>query len=355
MKFRAILPYLLVGSMIGMPNATGDFCAEYNISNFQKPMTPQSPTKQEQIENKAKELCDLYIEFVLQGQENIKTNNKHGHKKSVLKELPGAPVYPKSLYCIYGQYTQLNRALDSLNDTLTLVPYGARNSCPAFRDIMRKKYSGDEYAGALHNGKMFKSWDEYNRALDAYLKHNRVTDDTPADEKNKVIARFQKNNFCVDDLHPGTILIIQKSANPNNTHAIMYVGRGRVENGKFVPDSTGKAIYAGYNNESLGDVFKTYNTNRIFAADIYDIAVIEYDKELQKIQNLDNNELYRFVYDMPNDLYAMGPSRKILEKMAQEKYFDKEHFQPSYPPMNMASFPLLPTQNLLSKKLKLTR
>lgn len=356
MKFKTVLNYLLASSMLGIPNATGDFCVESNSLHAQT--IKSTPTKQVQIEKKAKELCDTYIDLVLQGQENIKDNNKrYGHRKSVLKELPGAPVYPQNLYCIYGQYTQLNRALNSLNDTLTLVPYGARNSCPTFRDLMRKKYSGDEYAGALHNGKMFKSWDEYNSALNAYLKHHRVTDDTPIDEKNKVIARFEKNNFCVDVLHPGTILIIQKSADPTNTHAVMYMGRGRIENGEFISDDNGKCIYAGYNNESLDDLFKTFNTNHIFAADIYNIAVVDYSKELQKIQDMDDNELFRFVYDVPNDLYVVGPNREYLEKMAMDKYFNKEDFVPTYPMVSVstASFPLLPIRNIFTKKLGLTK
>ena len=356
MKFKTVLPYLLVGSMMGIPKPTGDFHKIGDPVHTQIVTTPTNSDTQKQIENKAKELCDTYIDLVLQGQENIKDNNKrYGHRKSVLKELPGAPVYPKNLYCIYGQYTQLNRALDSLNDTLTLIPYGGRNSCPAFRDVMRTKYKSDEYAGALHNGKMFKSDEDYNRALNAYLKHNHVTDETPLEKRNEVIARFEKNNFYAGVLHPGAILIIQKSANPNNTHAVMYIGRGHVENNQFIEDADGQFIYAGYNNESLGDIFKTYNTNHIFAADIYNIAMVDYGKELEKIQNMDNKELYYFVYDIPNDLYAFGPNREYLEKMATEKYVNNENFVPQYPVVqpNLAGISIIPRHDLLIKKLGL--
>ena len=346
MRFRKILPYLLFGSLVAIPKMTDEF-HDIGISAHAKTIVTQpTPTQQELIQEKAKELCDTYIELVLQGQKNIqnRNNKKISHARAVLEELPGAPM---GLYCIYGQYTQFNRALQRMGDTLNLIPYDARNACPRFKYEMRNKYNSPEYKGALHNGKMFKSDKAYNTALKAYLKNKNVTEQTSDSVRQAVIARFEKNNFSVESLHPGTILIVQWNDSPSNTHAVMFLGKGRVENGKFVSDSSGKYMYAGYNKESIDDVFKILNTDRIFAADMYEIACASYKQELNKIENLKNEDLFQYVYNAPMDMYAMIPSRHALQNMASKKYFykNKQDFQPE-PAMlriNMASMPLMPT------------
>ncbi len=348
MKFKAVLPYMFLGSLMLFPKGGGEVRESAASLRAQPVATQTIPSYEPQIKEKAEELCNTYIDLVLRGQENIKSR-KGGYGNAVRKELPGAPV---GLHCMYGQYTQLNRALYALGDTMKLIPRDGRASCPSFRTEMRKKYSGNEYAGVIHSGKMFKSESDYNHALEAFLKHRKVTDSTPDAEREKVIAQFEKNNFLASALHPGAILIIQKSSDPNNTHAIMYLGRGRVENDKFVEDPNGKFIYAGYNNESIGDIFATYRTDHIFAADIYGIALVAYAKELDNIKNMSDDELFRFVYDVPSDLYAFTPNRKYLQEMATEKYFDKQNFVPKMPattPVTMASMPLLPG-NFLAKK-----
>ncbi len=348
MKFKTVLPYMFLGSLMLFPKGGGEVRKSAASLRAQPVATQTIPSYETQIKEKAKELCDTYIDLVLQGQDNIKSR-KGPYGKAVRTELPGAPV---GLHCMYGQYTQLNRALYALGDTMKLIPRDARSSCPNFRTEMRKKYSGDEYAGVLHNGKMFKSESDYNHALEAFLKHRKVTDSTPDAERKKVIAQFEKNNFLASSLHPGAILIIQKSADPNNTHAIMYLGRGRVEDKKFVEDPNGQFIYAGYNNESIGDIFTTYRTNHIFAADIYGIAMVAYAKELDNIKNMSDDELFRFVYDIPSDVYAFTPTRKYLQEMATEKFFDKQNFVPKMPtvmPITTASMPLFPGQ-LFAKK-----
>jgi len=355
MKFKAILPYFIFGSLVLAPKAIGKSGVSGATKSATTEQTMPKLSAQDKIENKAQELCDTYIDNVLQGQKRIK-NTKGGHKRAVLSEFPGA--YTR-WYCIYGQYTQLNRAVSELGDTLNLIPYDGRHACPAFRSEMQKKYSGKEYAGALHNGKMLKP-DAYNRARDAYLKKNHVTAETSDSVRNAVIARFEKNNFSVESLHPGAILIIQKSATPSNTHAVMYLGRGRVENGVFVPDSNGKFMYAGYNNEAIDDIFKTFNTNRIFAADIYDIACVEYNKEFDKIQNMQYDDMFRYVYNMPSDLYAIAPNQSALRDMAAEKYFDKQHFIPKFQPVQENTASVIPNisasrRKLLKQKLGLVR
>ncbi len=352
MKIKTILPYLLFGSLAFIPTGTSEFHEkDDSYSLHAKTVTTQKiPTVQEQINAKAKELCDTYVDLVLQGQNNIK--KARNHRKAVLSEFPGAFT---RWYCIYGQYTQLNRAVAAMGDTLHFIPFEARHACPKFRSDMQKKYQGPEYAHALHNGKMFKSDADYNRALQSFLKHHRVTENTPDSVRNKFVEKFAANNFSAETLHQGSILIIQKNGTPSNTHAVMYMGRGRVEKGKFIPDSNGHHIYAGYNNESLDDIFKTYSTNRIFAVDIYDLATVEYSKELNKIKNMGDEDLFRFVYDVPSDMYVMVPNRNNLQQMAEQKYFHKDNYVPSVPLVttNMASFPsVLPVYKKMLEKTK---
>lgn len=343
MRFKLFYKYLLAGSLMTLPKGISDFHKTDMPAHAYKIEQTELFATQAKIDAKARELCDTYIDFVLQGQQNIKSR-RGGYYAAVSKELPGAPL---GWHCIYGQYIQLNRALEKMGDTITLVPFTSRNACPTFRSEMRKKYSAPEYNGAIHNGKMFRSDAEYNRALAAFLKHNHITDSVDAQKRNSVIARFEKNNFKASCLHPGAIIIVQHNNTPSNTHAIMYLGRGRIENDKFVADENGGFIYAGYNNESVGDIFKTYNTNHIFAADIYNIARVDYAKELNRVTNMDDKELFRFVYDMPSDLCLAQTSHQQLETMAREKYFNKQNYAPAVPVIrpNMAMLPVFPLYN----------
>ena len=326
MKFKVVLPYLLFGSLMLAPKGMGEFRDSENSSSLhaQQISTQNILNTQKQIDAKAQELCDTYIANVLQGQENIK-HSKTSHSRAVAKEFPGAVI---RWYCIYGQYTQWNRAVSELGDTLHLIPFEARHSCPEFRRQMKQKYSGPEYAGVLYNGKMFKSDKDYKNALSAFLVRNHVTDSTPDSVKQSIINKFAQNNFSAESLHPGAILIVQKSATPSNTHAIMYLGKGYMRNGVFVADPKGKVLYAGYNNESIDDIFSVFPTNRIFAVDMFELARYAYTQEFQKIQNMNYNEMYQYVYDVPQDLYALSPRHQDLKKMAQEKYFNKAKFEP---------------------------
>lgn len=344
MKFSKIFQYLLFGSLVMLPKGFGEFHDTDMSLHAQQVVTTDTKPIQEKIEQKAQKLCDTYIDYVLQGQQNIKNSTK-SYARAVRTELPGAPV---KMHCVYGQYTQLNRALSELKDTLTVVPFDARNACSRFRTEMKKKYQGEKFNGALHNGKMFKSEAAYNQALSAFLKHNNITDKTPDSVKNKVIAKFEQNNYKANDLHPGTILIIQRGANPNNAHAVMYLGRGNVKNQQFTPDPDGQFIYAGYNNESVGDIFLSFRTDHIFAADIYTIASALYADEYNKIQNMDKKELFRFVYDVPSDMYVFTPDTKTLKTLAAEKYFENKTFVPQVPEnttKNVAQIRLLPLKS----------
>lgn len=319
MRFKKILPYLLFGAMAITPGRIGDFYDIPDSVHAKKTVKLDTKSNAEKLEQKATELCDTYIDFVIQGQKNI-NNSDLNHRRAVLNELPGAPV---GLHCIYGQYTQLNRAIAELGDTINIIPEAGRNACSTFRREMLKKYSAPEYAGAIHQGKMMKPR-AYKSALKSFLRRNNVTTATPDSVRQAVIAKFAQNHFSVESLHPGSILIIQKTADPNNTHAVMFLGRGYVRDDNFIPDERGSFIYAGYNNESMRDIFATYNTNRIFAADIHDIALVAYTKEFEKLQQANSEELFRFVYELPSDIYAMVPNRQHIEALAEQKFFDKQ-------------------------------
>lgn len=350
MKFKSVLPYLLFGSLLFTPKGAGEFhkTDKSYALNARQIEKQNFPSINQQIDEKAQKLCDAYIARVLQGQQNIK-HSKGSHSRAVRTEFPGAFV---QWYCIYGQYMQFNRAVAEMGDTLNLIPFDARHSCPEFRRQMKQKYSGSEYAGVLHNGKMFKSNKDYNNALNAFLKRNHVDENTPDSVAQKVSDRFAKNNFSVESLHPGAILIIQKSNTPSNTHAVMYLGKGHMQDGKFVPDSNGKVLYAGYNNETIDDIFATYRTNHIFAVDMLTLAEYAYAQEYKKIQDMQYNDLYQYVYDVPKDYYAIMPQRQDLQNMARAKYFNKDSFTPRQPMvrMNTASVPLIPGLNTFNLK-----
>ena len=333
MKFRSVLPYLLFGSLLALPKDEGVF-HETNLNTSVKiEQKAEIPGQDEKARKKATELCDLFIKNVLDGQKRIKQSKK-GHVRAVLDELPGASV---RWYCMYGQYTQLNRALDEFGDTLCLIPRDAKHSCPKFRGLMTEKYAGAKYAGALHSGKMYKSDVDYNHALNAYLAHHNVTDTTPENIRKKFIERFQKNNFSVEVLNPGAIVIVQHDNTPSNTHAIIYLGRGRVQHGKFVSDPKGQFMFAGYNKESIGDIFATFNTEKIFVADVQKILTAEYKQQLQEIENMPYQDLFHYVYG--GDLLAYNGTYNIgtLREMAEHKWQNNNYTPSMLPQVTTAS------------------
>ena len=339
MKIKSIFPYLLFGSLLFIPNGTNKSSEKNGTFVAQQTIKDNTPNIQELIDAKAQELIDAYLDNVVAGQNRIK-HCKGGHRTAVLREFPGAVV---RWYCIYGQYTQFNRALDEKGDTLTLIPFGARHSCPEFRRLMKEKYK--DCPGVIHNGKMFKSDKDYNNALAAFLKLNHVDENTPDSVRQKVVDKFAQNNFSAESLKPGTILIIQKSSTPSNTHAIVLLGIGRMEKGKFVPDEHGTPIYAGYNNESTGEIYGTYPTNRVMAADMFVAAQYAYAQEFQKVQNMNYDEMFHYVYEEPYDgLYAFAPDNTSLRTLATDKYFhnDKQNFKPATRPVHMQTASVTP-------------
>lgn len=311
------------------------------------------------LDDKADSLRDTYVANMLRAQAKLKPlMGKRGYSAAVRQELPGAPV---GRHCVWGQYTQLSRALDEMGDTLTIIPQGARTSCSQFKFHMRNKYKNAEYADCIHEGIMYESDSTYNAALQKYLSCHIKTD-APDSIRADVAHKFAKTHFSADNLDAGSILIVPRYHGSRNTfHAIMYLGRGRVQDGQFVPDSTGRHIYTGHNRENIGDLFKTYDTSNVFAADIKKIVQVEYAKELQRIESMPTPELIQFLTDENTPPYVLQSYPRItLLRMARDKYFKKE--TPDYkkmviPPVLASSADtyshlrsLLPTQLYLKKQ-----
>lgn len=272
------------------------------------------------LDAKAENLCYTYTNNVANSQSRIKgKQGTNGYRTSVRKELPGAPV---GSHCLYGQYINLDRALEEANDTLTIIPKSAKASCKMFKSEMRKKYSGPEYAGCILEGNCFESDSLYNAALDAFVEKQQKQKGDKFSQ-NATATEFSKNNFSADKLAPGTILIVPRRRGARNQfHAIVMMGRGRVENGKFIPDNTGNHIYAGLNREKIGDLFKSYDMTFVFAANTEKIARVEYGKEFSRIEKMSNEQLIQYLKDgqhSENSLYRMA--RPMLLRLARDKYF----------------------------------
>lgn len=276
------------------------------------------------LDNKAENLTNAYIENMVVAQKKLgPLLGKHGYNAAVRKELPGAPV---GQHCMYGQYTQLTRALSQEGDTITIIPKTANTSCAQFKTQMKSKYKNPEYNNCVAEGKLFENKDAYNKAMKNFLKRNKISDKTPDSVKRAAIEKFKHKNILADSLNPGTILIVPRfHGSRTQFHAIMMMGRGRVEKGQFVPDDAGKYIYIGHNRERIGDLFRTYDTSHVFAADTKKIARVSFAKELNILLNMPTEGLIQFLQspEMPAEILRLYP-RYILQQMARDKYFKKD-------------------------------
>jgi len=299
--------------------------SEINVSwNMEIPYW--TPKQQEQyvdelyLNIKAQKMCNMYIDNMLTAQKKLKPLlGKHGYSAAVRQELPGAPI---GQHCLWGQHTQLKRALKQMGDTITIIPNGARTACAQFKTNMREKYKSAEYKNCIREGILYESRQQYQAALEKYLGRNKVYAITPDSIKQTVAAQFAKTHHCADDLTPGTILIVPRyRGSKNKFHAIMYLGRGYVVKDRFIQNENGKHIYAGHNRENIGDLFKTYDMSNVFAADTKKIAVAEYGKELKKIQKMPTDELVNFINNATPKAPALQSQPKdILVQMARAKY-----------------------------------
>ncbi|MBQ2005660.1 MAG: hypothetical protein II219_02515 [Alphaproteobacteria bacterium] len=109
-------------------------------------------------------------------------------------------------------------------------------------------------------------------------------------------------------------------------HAIMYLGRGDIVDGKFVENKNGRHIYTAHNRERIGDLFKTWDTRNVFAADTKKIVQTQYAQELARIEALPTEELIQFLVDdktqIQDTLGLRMTPREELVQMARNKYFD---------------------------------
>ncbi len=345
MSFKKIIPYVLIpasvffGGMVRISNsnasaktATGTHAIaalDANTVHFNAMidiMNPEIKSRMDQmsLDKKADDLVDKYVANMLNAQQKLKPLlGTVKYRSAVRQELPGAPV---GYHCVYGQYTQLNRALRDMGDTLTIVPTDASRACIAFKSKMRKKYAAPEYQNTIHEGHMFESDSAYNVALDKYMARRKIAPDAPDSVRNAVAAQFASKNFSADGLSAGTMLVVPRyRGSKNKFHMIMLLGRGRIENGKFVPDDTGRYIYTGHNREIIGDLFETWDVLNVFAADTRKIARAQYAAEWQRIEAMPDSALVAFL--QCNDT-TTGPCsgipaipRPALLDMARSRYF----------------------------------
>ena len=334
MKFKWTVPYLLLGVTLlsgagasspyaeNIPapvTSANDLSVSYRITMPYNTDFERS-VNEFYLDDKADSLCRTYVSNMLRSQAKLEPLlGKRGYSAAVRAELPGAPV---GKHCVWGQYTQLSRALSEMGDTITVIPDGARTGCAQFMHLMREKY---KKTGTIREGVMFRSDSAYNAALERYLTRRHVTPQTPDSVRRAMVAKFAANNFSADSLSVGTILIVPRHRGAHNLfHAIMYLGRGRVENGVFVADASGNHIYVGHNREKIGDLFGTYDTNNVFAADTRHIVRNAYAQELSALENMPTDKLVAFVSD--GDTQKLPPhmySRDQLLRVARDKYFNK--------------------------------
>lgn len=367
MKWKWTLPYILSGMALmlgpGMTTAQnerdsdcapGELPAELYARTVLYNASMEYKVNEMYLDDKADSLRDVYVSNMLRAQEKLHPlMGRNGYRAAVRAELPGAPV---GMHCVYGQYTHLTRALTEMGDTLTIIPRGGHTSCVGFKYHMGKKYNTPEFVDCIHNGVMYESDTAYNAALDKYLVRNRVTAETSDSVRSEYAKKFAERNFSADGLDAGSILIVPRyRGSRSKFHAIMYLGRGRVEQGKFVADSTGRHIYVGHNRENIGDLFKTYDTSNVFAADTRKIARAEYAKELQRIESMTTDELVQFIADEKHPEKILHfYSRDMLMRLARDKYFGRlsEILRPSLAhSLTKPDILITPQQLLLSQKL----
>ena len=343
MKFKRIIPYLLAGISMSMnssnasaqtisapeanPNlianvlkvkGTGDLLAlaEHVDVHFHDLYSTDLC-----LNLKAENLCNAYMDNMLDAQQRLAPHiGKRDYRNAVRQELPGAPV---GLHCVYGQYTQLNRALDELGDTLTIVPSSARASCAEFKTQMRKKYTANNgFENCIFEGKMYESDSAYMAAMNEFISRKHAKTDSAV---MRYAQQFAKNNFSVDAIDAGSMLIVPRTpGNQRKFHMIMYVGRGRIENGKFIPDNNGKPVFTAHNRERIGYLFDAWDTRNVFAANIQQIAQIKYKQELTRIESMPRNQLIQYILARNSSVTADQLNQMpthMLQKIARDKYF----------------------------------
>ena len=246
---------------------------------------------QDTVNYKVDKIMGTYIENAVSGVRNIINNRKKkGYIRAIQTELPGAPHRGEQTYhCLYGQYTQFNRALAENNEPTDIIPtvHNAHQSTSSFIQQMTKMYNDPEYSGAIRRGHLYTTRSEYNRALNGYVKSktpknfNGNVDSLHAVYKEK----FDKDNFCAASLNPGSIIIV------DGGHAVMYLGQGKIKNNQFVCDTNGPAIVCAYNVEHPAIELSSWRTNHASAFDMEKIVENRVKAEMLAKQRVKREEM----------------------------------------------------------------
>lgn len=365
MKFKRIIPYLIAGiplaasfnnaraQFISAPTTNNDATAKVINTNRTNDLLALAEkvdvhfhdvyNVENYLDLKAEDLCTQYKINMLDSQARLEPYiGKRGYANAVRKELPGAPV---GLHCVYGQYTQLQRALDAMGDTLTIVPAGASRQCVAFKNQMRQRYSDAAgYENCIFEGKMYETDSAYFAAMNAYMvKQHASTEESVIQH----MIQFERNNFSVESIEAGSMLIVPRTrGNTKLFHMIMYLGRGRIENNKFVPDVNGRPVYTAHNREKLGYLFDAWDTNNVFAANIQQIARTKYAQELKRIESMPRQQLIKYILSGNISVSAEQLDKMptdMLQKMARDKYFNLQ-----IPRMRPIDMPVIAQSNSMS-------
>ncbi len=337
MKFKFTVPYILAGVSLFAPSA----CAQSNTNGTAKMVSTENSTQfhdvdlamadsrrlEDMFQNdfyemmldiKASELRDRYVENMLGAQKRLNPLlGKRGYRAAVRRELPGAPV---GQHCVYGQYTQLGRALDEMGDTIEIVPSIARTACAQFIKSMRQEYGTVDRC--IYEGRMHANDSAYNAALEKFLASRAARGDTA---RVKNTAEFAKKNFSADNVEAGAMAIVPRRPGSHKKHMVMVVGRGRVENGIFIPDEKGQIIYAGHNRETMGNMMRTYDMSNVFVANTREIARHKYGQELSQFNKKTKEELITFLGVPANERAKyINVSHDKLIQLARKKYFQEK-------------------------------
>ncbi|MDE5615902.1 MAG: hypothetical protein K2I81_03670 [Alphaproteobacteria bacterium] len=365
--YKKVVPYLILGSAAMFSNNSA------NAQKIEEPDLPK-PKLEMQVPNeliakntsvvntvqpytivqsrlmaRAETTCGMYIENMLAAQKRLQPKiGTRGYRTAVRKELPGAPV---GLHCMYGQYTQLMRALNENGDTLAVIPDGGKSACVAFKDQMRRKYTKPEYAGAIKEGRAFESDSAYNAELGKYLARRGIGDSTDIAKRDAAIAEFAKHNFSLAHVNPGSIMIVPRfRGSKNKFHAIMFLGEGRIESGEFMPDATGKYMFTAHNRERIGDIVKNWDMSNVFSADIEQILQVEYAKELKRLESMSREQMIEYIStgtEIAMDKLLELPRPELI-RLVHAKYFGDDV-------QKALSAPATPAQIAMQHQLQISR
>ncbi len=169
---------------------------------------------------------------------------------------------------------------------------------------------------------MYESDSAYMAAMNEFISRKHATTDSAV---MRYAQQFARNNFSVDAIDAGSMLIVPRTpGNQRKFHMIMYVGRGRIENGKFIPDNNGKPVFTAHNRERIGYLFDAWDTRNVFAANIQQIAQIKYKQELIRIESMPRNQLIQYILARNSSVTADQLNQMpthMLQKIARDKYF----------------------------------